>query len=139
QQPDEVAEEAIDRLFSEQLAILDIDKATQSLKLNSAFLGAVQKQYASAQRSLLEENIQRLSEVFHYLTDNESAAGRQSQPADLKQYADLVHTLLFETCAKLSLSDSPVLLTQVLTLGSSLARLYYLHHGELHLAQGRLI
>ncbi len=134
EQPDEVAEEAIDRLFSEQLAILDIDKTTQSLKLNSAFLGAVQKQYASEQRSLLEENIQRLSEVFHYLTDNESAAGRQSKPADLKQYADLVHTLLFETCAKLSLSDSPALLTQVLTLGSSLARLYYLHHGELHLA-----
>ncbi|UAW63918.1 NACHT domain-containing protein [Mycoavidus sp. HKI] len=124
--------EAIQTLRNKQLAIVEIDRATQSLKLNSVFLSGVQNQYLSEQRSLLEKNIQRLSEVFSYLTDNESTSGRQSQPEDLKPYADLVHTLLFKTCA--GLSENLPLLNQVLTLGSSLARLYYQYHGELKLA-----
>ncbi|KAG0298139.1 hypothetical protein BGZ96_002154 [Linnemannia gamsii] len=124
--------EAIQVLYDKQLAIMEIDRDTQSLKLNSVFLGGVQNQYLSEQRSLLEKNIQRLSDAFSYLTDNESTSGRQSQPEDLKPYADLVHTLLFKTCA--SFSKNLPALHQVLTLGSSLARLYYQYHGELKLA-----
>ncbi|KAG0284951.1 hypothetical protein BGZ96_010731 [Linnemannia gamsii] len=129
-----VDQEAIQMLSQKQLEILDLDQATNSLKLNPAFLSVVQNRYLSEQRPLLEKNIQRLSEVFNYLTDNESSEGRHNKPEDLKPYTDLVHTLVFETCATVSFAKNLPLLHQVLTLGSSLARLYYLHHGELQLA-----
>ncbi len=145
--------DAIQILYDKQLAMLEIDRDTQSLKLNSAFVSVVQKQFESEQHLLLEKNIQRLSEVFSYLTNNEGKQGHKSQPDDLKPYADLVDTLLFETCVRpfpseektsllgqtLSLSENKLtLLSQVLALGSSLARLYYLHHGALQLAYERL-
>ncbi len=144
---------AIQMLYDKQLALLEIDHTAGSLKINSAFMSAVQKQFESEQHLLLEKNIQRLSEVFSYLTNNEGKKGLKSQPADLKPYADLVDTLLFETCVKLSSSEKKAsllsqtlslsenkltLLSQVLALGSSLARLYYLYHGELQLAYERL-
>ncbi|KAG0316016.1 hypothetical protein BGZ97_007558 [Linnemannia gamsii] len=131
---EQVDQEAIQMLSQKQLEILDLDQATNSLKLNPAFLSVVQNRYLSEQRPLLEKNIQRLSEVFNYLTDNESSEGRHNKPEDLKPYTDLVHTLVFETCATVSFAENLPLLHQVLTLGSSLARLYYLHHGELQLA-----
>ncbi len=131
---EQVDQEAIQMLSQKQLEILDLDQATNSLKLNPAFLSVVQNRYLSEQRPLLEKNIQRLSEVFNYLTDNESSEGRHNKPEDLKPYTDLVHTLVFETCATVSFAKNLPLLHQVLMLGSSLARLYYLHHGELQLA-----
>lgn len=149
----QVDSDAIQMLHDKKLAMLEIDRETQSLKLNSAFVSAVQKQSQSAQHLLLEKNIQRLSEVFSYLTNNEGKQGRGSEPGDLNPYADLVHTLLFETCVKpsspangltilsqtLSLSENKLtVLHQVLALGSSLARLYYLYHGKWHLAYDRL-
>ncbi len=130
----QVDQEAIQMLSQKQLEMVDLDQATNSLKLNPAFLSVVQKRYLSEQRPLLEQNIQRLSEVFNYLTDNESSEGRHNKPEDLKPYTDLVHTLVFETCATVSFAKNLPLLHQVLTLGSSLARLYYMHHGELQLA-----
>ncbi|MCX8567212.1 MAG: AAA domain [Glomeribacter sp. 1016415] len=130
--------EAIQMLYHKQLVIVEINRVTQSLKLNTAFLSVMQKRYLAEQFPLLEQNIQRLFEVFNYSMDNESVNGRQSQAEDLKSYADLVHTLLFETCATVSLSENSSLLSKVLTLGSSLARLYYVYHGELQLAHNFL-
>ncbi len=130
----QVDQEAIQTLYDKQLAILEIDLSTQSLKLNPAFLSVVQKRYESEQHSLLEKNIKRLSEVFSYLTDNESVGKPHSQPSDLEPYEGLVHTLLFETCAKRPFAENVPLLSQVLALGSSLARLYYLYYGQLQLA-----
>ncbi|UUM22243.1 NACHT domain-containing protein [Mycoavidus sp. SF9855] len=132
--PQQFGKEAIQMLNNQKLAILDIDRESRTIKLKTAFLSVVQKRYPSEQRALLEKNIQRLSKVFSYLTDNESIRGRNSQPEELKPYADLVHTLLFETGATVSLSENPSLRSQVLMLSSSLARLYYLYHGELQLA-----
>ncbi|BBE10125.1 Adenylate kinase [Mycoavidus cysteinexigens] len=131
---EQVAQDAIQMLSQKQLEMMDIDQATNSLKLNPAFLNVVQKRYLSEQLPLIGKNIQRLFKVFNYLTDNESSDGRHNKPEDLKPYTDLVHTLVFETCAKFSFAKDSPLLHQVLTLGSSLARLYYLHHGELQLA-----
>ncbi len=134
----QVDEDAINMLHEERLAILDVDnrethREAQSLKLNSAFLNVMRKRYQSEQNQLLAKNIQRMFEVFSYLTDNESRNGQNKRPEDLKPYADLVQTLL-DTCAEAPFAEHVPLLSQVLTLGCSLARLYYLHHGELRLA-----
>ncbi len=144
---------AIQILYDKKLALLEIDRDAENLKLNSAFVSAMQKQFASEQQLLLEKNIRRLSEVFSYLTNNEGKQGRNSRPTDIERYADLVDTLLFETCAKPSSPEHQTsllsqtlashkngltLLSQALALGSSLARLYYLHHGALQLAYERL-
>ncbi len=134
----QVDEDAINMLYEERLAILDIDnrethREAQSLKLNPAFLSVMRKRYQSEQNQLLAKNIQRLSEIFNYLTDNESRNGQNKRPEELKPYADLVRTLL-DTCAEAPFVEHVPLLSQVLTLGCSLSRLYYLHHGELRLA-----
>lgn len=131
-------EEAINELYEKLSAILDSDDRAQrkarGLKLNPAFLSVLQKRYESEQHFLLKKNIQRLSEVFSYLTINEGVGGLQKKPEDLSPYADLVYTLLFETCATASFSGDSSLLIQVMELCSSLARLYYLYYGELQSA-----
>ncbi len=127
-------EAAIQFLHTKKLAILAIDRQTQSLKLSGAFLGVLQQRYQAEQTRWVTQNIERLTEVFSYLTDNDSPGGRRCQPKDLSPYTDLVHTLLFETLPHVSLPEDKGLLHQRLALGSSLARLYYLHHGELKLA-----
>ncbi len=130
--------EAIQMLHDKELAILDINRDSKTLKLNSTFLRAVQDHYKVEQRDVLKKNIQRLSEVFNYLTTNEGKNGSQSKPKDLTNYTDLVHTLLFETCKKESFAGDLDLLQQVLALGSSLARMYYMYHGESELAYKHL-
>lgn len=130
--------EAIQMLYDKQLAILDINRVDQSLKLNEAFLSEVQKRYPSEHPLLFAKNIQRLSEVFSYLTDNESVKGRQSRPKDLEPYVDLVQTLLFEPRTAAFVSENQSLMSQVLALGSSLARFYYLHRRELQQARDYL-
>ncbi len=127
-------ERAIQMLYDKELVILNIDLENGTLKLNSIFQRVVQKRYESEQHDLLKKNIQSLSGVFSYLTNNEGVNGRQCEPKDLIPYTDLVHTLLLDTCKKESFADEVALLNQVLALGSSLARIYYLYHGELWLA-----
>ncbi len=130
--------DAIQMLRDKELAILDINRGSKTLKLNSIFLHAVQDHYKVEQSDVLKKNIQRLSEVFNYLTTNEGKNGSQSKPKDLTNYTDLVHTLLFETCKKESFAGDLDLLQQVLALGSSLARMYYMYHGESELAYKHL-
>lgn len=130
--------EAIDKLHHQKLALLTLDRETQSLRLIQAFRGALQKRYQAEQIQLISKNIERLSQVFSYLTDNDSANGRQSQAKNLTPYTDLVHSLLFETYKPGMLPQGSPRLGQLLALGSSLGRLYYLYHGELQLAHDSL-
>ncbi len=127
---------------SKQLALLHSDREPQSLKLNPAFLKILQKEFeldGLKQHQLLEKNIKRLSEVFSYLTNNESEInGQRRKPEKIKPYTDLVYTLLFKTIINPSFKQKIPLLKQVLELGSSLSRLYYQYYGELSTAYSYL-
>ncbi len=121
----QVDEVGIQMLYDKQLVMLDIDRVTRRLRLNPAFTSVVQKHYQSEERILVGQNIGRLSEVFSY-----SIAYSFSQPEDLKRYADMVHTLIFKT----NLSEGLYSQRNMVLLSGSLARFYYLYHGELQLA-----